>query len=676
MRVALDKHQPPQAVPNFRYTPESVKAAADDLLKSARATLGTIAALPAPERTFENVFGALAALEVDLLTRGETLEFLRDASPDADVRAASQAAVVAFDEFKIEREMRLDLFEAAKGALACATGLSPEDQRFAEKILLEGKRAGLDLPATQREELAKLKKELSALCAEFRKNVGDENGKVTFTAEELDGVPEDELANFTKMDSGVYEVDFKGPEYGLVLGRAKSAETRRKIYVASQSRLEINVPVFDKMLDTRRKIATLLKYDTWADYVTEIKMTKTGKAVVDFLEDLESKVRPIGLRDLEELLAIKREEEPNGDHENMYAWDNSYYSRLHGLRTLQLDGAIVRKYFPVEVVVPKILDIYQEMLGVEFVKLGSDVEKGDVWHPDVMRYAVWEAGAKSADDFVGYAYIDLYPREGKSPGAGMWQVESGYLHADGETRHRPVTAILASLAKPTPERPALMAHWDTVQFFHEMGHVFHGLLSKTKYARFHGTAVNVDFGEAPSQMLENWCYLPKVLERMTSHYETKEPMAADLIEKLIKNRHRLRGLFLLNQLAFSKFDVTVHTDKEPRDVAKLWHEMGEETSLMKRGETPLPGYGGFGHLVHYDVGYYSYAYSEVFSADMFRTVFAKDPFSVEAGKRYRKEILLPGASRDEMETLVAFLGRPPSSDAFLEQLLGPQTGPA
>jgi metallopeptidase MepB len=71
----------------------------------------------------------------------------------------------------------------------------------------------------------------------------------------------------------------------------------------------------------------------------------------------------------------------------------------------------------------------------------------------------------------------------------------------------PLAAMVANLAKPTPDRPALMRHDDVVTFFHEMGHVFHGLLSRTKFSRFHGTRVARDFVEAPSQMLENWCAL-------------------------------------------------------------------------------------------------------------------------------------------------------------------------
>ena len=94
--------------------------------------------------------------------------------------------------------------------------------------------------------------------------------------------------------------------------------------------------------------------------------------------------------------------------------------------------------------------------------------------------------------------------------------------------------MVANLAKSTPAKPALMRHDDVVTFFHEMGHVFHGLLSRTKFSRFHGTSVAGDFVEAPSQMLENWCFEPKVLELMSSHYETKKPLDAELIDKIIK----------------------------------------------------------------------------------------------------------------------------------------------
>ena len=196
-----------------------------------------------------------------------------------------------------------------------------------------------------------------------------------------------------------------------------------------------------------------------------------------------------------------------------------------------------------------------------------------------------------------------------------------------------------------------MRHDDVVTFFHEMGHVFHGLLSKTKFARFHGTSVARDFVEAPSQMLENWCFEPKVLELMSSHYETQKPLDASLIDKIIKSRYVNVGLFYLRQLFFANFDLKVHTDQDAADYTELWNTMREEISLVK-GKDLGPGEGSFNHIAGgYDAGYYGYMYSLVFASDMYATVFKKDPLDPERGRLYREKILRVGGSRDDIDSL-------------------------
>lgn len=60
---------------------------------------------------------------------------------------------------------------------------------------------------------------------------------------------------------------------------AENPDTRKRAYEGYESRLEINVPVLEKILDLRRKIAALLGYPTWADYVTEVKMVKNARNV-------------------------------------------------------------------------------------------------------------------------------------------------------------------------------------------------------------------------------------------------------------------------------------------------------------------------------------------------------------------------------------------------------------
>lgn len=61
---------------------------------------------------------------------------------------------------------------------------------------------------------------------------------------------------------------------------AENPETRRLALEASDRKLEINAPLLDRMLGLRRKIAGILGYATWADYVTEIKMAKNAETVV------------------------------------------------------------------------------------------------------------------------------------------------------------------------------------------------------------------------------------------------------------------------------------------------------------------------------------------------------------------------------------------------------------
>ena len=68
----------------------------------------------------------------------------------------------------------------------------------------------------------------------------------------------------------------------------------------------------------------------------------------------------------------------------------------------------------------------------------------------------------------------------------------------------------------------------------------------------------------------------------------------------------------------------------------------------------------FSNSLHYS--------SEVYSTDMFYTMFRQDPMNSKEGRRYRHTVLEPGGSQDEMQTLINFLGRKPSTDAFYKEL--------
>ncbi|KAH0586330.1 hypothetical protein H2248_007575 [Termitomyces sp. 'cryptogamus'] len=667
---------PPQPPPSWNHSPEDITRLNNEYIAANRAVQDAVGALAPKDCNFTSVFVALAEADARFDAGTEPLAFYQNVSPSKELRDASNEAESIVRQFGIESSMRLDVYNAKVAAKKNLEEsgewekLSPEEKRLVEKSILDGTRAGLALPERERTELTTLKKELSQACLDFSKNFNEENGVITFTEEELKGVPHDVVSGYTKRtqdDKEVYDVTYKTPDIFPIFKFAENPETRRRALEGHESRLEINVPILSKALDLRRKIAKLLGYKTWADYITEEKMVKSGHNVDDFLNDLENKLRPVGIKERAILLALKKKEHEekgipfNGE---FYIWDYRYYDRKYTEETLELDDMLVKEYFPVDVVVPAILAIYQNLLNVRF-----EAFQGSTWHPEVQQFTVWEKDAKDESGFIGFCYLDLFPRASKYSHAAVWPLLPGYDLPDGK-RSYPIAAMVANLAKPTPEKPALMRHDDVVTFFHEMGHVFHGLLSKTKYARFHGTSVARDFVEAPSQMLENWCWEPKVLEQMSSHYETRKPLSPELIEKIIKSRYVNVGLFYLRQLFFAKFDLKVHTDQEAEDYTGLWNSLREKVSLVKAIKD-CPGQGTFGHITGgYDAGYYGYTYSLVFAADMYATVFKADPLDPTRGMRYRHDILRPGGSREELDSLKAFLGRPPNSDAFLKELFG------
>jgi metallopeptidase MepB len=171
-----------------------------------------------------------------------------------------------------------------------------------------------------------------------------------------------------------------------------------------------------------------------------------------------------------------------------------------------------------------------------------------------------------------------------------------------------------------------------------------------------------------------------VLRSLSKHYQTGEAIPDDLIEKQISAKHVNDALFNLRQLHFGIFDMTIHTPSSHASAAELnyselYNTLRTEISGLNGPEAlgMKPNWGNgqatFGHLIGgYDAGYYGYLSSQVYSTDMFYSVFKKDPMSKSEGRRYRHMVLEKGGSQEEMLTLEAFLGRKPSTKAFYEDL--------
>ena len=645
----------------FDPTPQELLKDCADAKKRAESALEQIATLPATARTFDNTPWALDRTLFDLSDETAADTFLEQVSTSAAVRDAGSQCEVLLSQFNVDVFSREDLYRALKDYAARKEPLKGEDARLLEKTLLDFRRSGLDLPAETRGEVAGLRKRVAKLESDFGRNINESKDYALLAREQLDGVPESLIAKLERED-GKYKVGVDYPTYFPFMENARDPEARRALEAKFNDRAaRLNLPLFKEALDLRLRAARLLGYASHAGYATEENMAKDPKTIGAFLERLRGKLKPLGREELEVLLAFKRAMEGRKSDGVLHAWDWRYYDNLLNKTKYEVDQEKVREYFPADLVVERMLDVYQKLLSVRF----REIPGGLSWHPDVKLYEITNPSGGAP---IGYFYMDLFPREGKYSHAAAFNMVTARRLTDGSYQ-KPVSAIVANFDKPSAGRPSLLSHDEVETIFHEFGHIMHQTLTKAKYGRFSGSNVARDFVEAPSQMLENFVWDPAVLASLSGHYKDRsKKLPKELLDKMLAARNADVGLVNLRQLLFGIVDMAYHGARPPSDTTQLYARVCEDVSLIPMSDGTHPE-ASFGHLMGgYDAGYYGYLWSKVYAQDMFSVFKADGVLSSAVGRRYREEILEKGSSRDERDSLKAFLGREPNEDAFLESV--------
>ncbi|KAJ6447185.1 H/ACA ribonucleoprotein complex non-core subunit NAF1 [Purpureocillium lavendulum] len=667
--------------PLFNLTDSDFAATAEQSEKRSKAALAAILGSVTTETaTFRNV---IEAIETDNhSSEYQLLALLQNASPDAGIRKAASQACQSIEQNSlamIENEQLFALVDQVKQTV------NEDDLTFEEKKLLDTMyRWFTDTGAKMEEDVRRrfhnISKRRIELRNAFMDNIASDPGGIWLTEKQLDGLSKAKYASLEADSEGKRRITLKRPDVNAVLRQCHNPETRKEVYIASESIFAKNIDIFREIVLLRDEAARLNGYSSFAAQSTRNRLVKTPAAVEKLLADLKEKLRPLAEREM----GVLRQHVPDGAP--LHFWDFDYYHQKM-LRDKNVDHDLVSEYFPADYAVVQMMGVFQELFGLRIDEV-MDKAQGETWHPDVKMFAVREAKDGS---FLGYLYTDIYARPGKYNGAANFNIRASYVDENGN-RDPVATSLICNLSPPSPERPSLLQHAELVTVFHELGHGIHDLVGRSKYITFHGHRAVKDFIEAPSQLLEYWCWTPQTLKRLSCHYSylsehyesswRRHQSSADvkqqpprqipdeLTESLIASKNVNAGILASRQVALALFDMKVHdppthASLEGMDIVGTYYSLLEELTGLAGLDNGSPL--GNAHVItaHFvwgvEASYYSYLQTRIFAADIWKTCFRDDPMNAETARRYRKVILDKGGSGDEAAMLEELLGRPPST---------------
>ncbi|MGR6425613.1 oligopeptidase A [Aeromonas veronii] len=661
--------------PFSQIKPEQVQPAVIQAIADCKQKISDVLAQRDPH-TWDSLIAPLEEVNDRLSRIWSPVSHLNSVLNSEALREAHDACLPLLSEFQTYVGQHEGLYQAYL-ALSQSDDfplLSGAQRKEIQNTLRDFRLSGIGLPAEAQQRYGEIQARLSELASRFSNNVLDATQgwhKLVTDEAELAGLPDSvraaarQMAELKGKEGWLFTLDI--PSYLPVMMYADNRELRAEMYEAFTTRASDQGPnagkwdnsaIMSELLTLRRELAQLLGFANYAELSLATKMADKTEQVVSFLTDLAAKSLPQGKAELEEIRTFAAEQ--HGQSE-LAAWDLAYYAEKLKQHKFSISDEQLRPYFPASKVVKGLFEVVKRVFGMKVrERLGIDT-----WHPDVRFYDIFDAD----DELRGSFYLDLYAREHKQGGAWM-DVCLGRRYRQDGSLQKPVAYLTCNFNGPVDGKPALFTHNEVVTLFHEFGHGIHHMLTRIDVAGVAGiNGVAWDAVELPSQFLENWCWESEALAFISGHYETGEPLPADLLEKMLTARNFQAAMQMLRQLEFALFDFRLHQEFDPANPAQLpalLDEVRSQVAVM----TP-PAFNRFQHSFShifaggYAAGYYSYKWAEVLSADAFSRFEEEGIFNPATGQSFLKNILEKGGSKEPMELFRAFRGREPKVDALL-----------
>ena len=659
---------PHQTPPFSAIELSDYEPAFDAAIACSRAEVDAIVNNP-KKPTFGNTIVALER-QGELLNRIAGIFFnLLEADTSDQMQEIALRVQPKLTELSNDISLNPELFARVKYVYEHPGRLRKEDRKLLEDTYKGFARQGAALSDADKELYRQYTSELSALTLQFGQNALAATNAFTLNITDPKAVAE--LPAFVKEGMAAeakargekgWTVTLQQPSYLPFMTYSSNRELKEKLWRA-RSAIALggefdNCENVKKIVNTRLKIANLLGYKCYADYVLEERMAQSTPTVEAFLDELLTATKSYADADYD---TVGDYAGSLGFKGKLMPWDWAYYTEKYKDEKYALNDELVKPYLKLENVKKGVFMLANKLYGLNF----TPNDKIEVYHPDVTAYDVTDEKGR----FMAVLYLDFFPRASKRSGAWMTEFRGAKIEDGEETR--PLVSLVMNFTKPTETKPSLLTFDELETFLHEFGHALHGMLGEGKYESQTGTNVYRDFVELPSQIMENWATEKEFLDLWAVHYETGEKIPAQIVERIVAAQNYLAAYSNVRQLSFGMTDMAWHTITEPfeGDVEQFETASMAPTQVLPvvSGTAMAPS---FGHIFSggYAAGYYGYKWAEVLEADAFSLFKEKGIFNREVATSFRENLLSKGGTEHPMELYVRFRGHKPETAALIEKM--------
>jgi peptidyl-dipeptidase Dcp len=546
--------------------------------------------------------------------------------------------------------------------------LDPESLRLVEIDYQKFVRAGANLSEADKTKLKKLNEEESTLSNAFSNKLlaaTKDAAYLTTDKSALAGLSDAEI------DAAAQAAKARGKEGYLLplqnttqqpdLASLSDRATRQALFEDSWNRADHGDndtrETISRLAQLRAEKAQLLGFPNYAAWKLGNQMAKTPEAALGFMNALVPAATSKAAVEAKDIQAVI--DAQHGGF-TLQPWDWNLYAEQVRKARYDLDESQVKPYFELDNVLRNgVFYAANQLYGLTFEER-KDIP---VYNPDVRVFEVFDEGHKPLALF----YCDYFKRDNKQGGAWM----SNFVGQSKLLGTLPVVYNVANFSKPAPGQPALISFTDVTTMFHEFGHALHGMFADSKYPSLSGTDVPRDFVEFPSQFNEHWALYPAVFSHYAKHYQTGEPMPAELAAKIKKAAKFNQGYALTELLAAAELDMQWHTLPASAPLQKpdeFEAQALEKTHLAISYVPPRYRSTYFAHIWGggYAAGYYAYLWSEMLDDDAYQWFEDHGGLTRANGDRFRSMVLSRGNTED-LETLyAAWLGAKPGIEPMLK----------